>query len=98
MDAVQNGINQVRYMAQQKNITIRCEYKDCTNGKDNNDLSQSLESSISGSMIPDNDKINILKQVYGDPRRLIQILQNFLSNALKFTYKNKSIFVRIILL
>ena len=35
--------------------------------------------------------LEILRNVYGDPRRFIQIMQNFLSNALKFTNKNGDI-------
>ena len=31
--------------------------------------------------------LNELANVYGDPRRFVQIMQNFLSNAVKFTSK-----------
>lgn len=37
-----------------------------------------------------------LKYIYGDRRRFIQILVNFLSNALKFSYKKKKVIVRLV--
>ena len=37
-----------------------------------------------------------LKYIYGDRRRFIQILVNFLSNALKFSYRKKKVTVRLV--
>ena len=35
--------------------------------------------------------LNFFKQIYGDERRYLQIVMNFLSNAIKFTNKNGSV-------
>jgi len=37
-----------------------------------------------------------LNYIYGDRRRFIQILVNFLSNALKFSHKKKKVTVRLV--
>ena len=71
-------------MALQKSIKITCQFFDCTG--------TSLEEPKS------QDDILILKNVYGDPRRFIQIIQNFMSNALKFTDRGGDIFIRVSLL
>ena len=46
----------------------------------------------------ENQELQILNNVYGDPRRFIQILQNFLSNAVKFTNKYGDVIIRVYLL
>ena len=67
-------------MASQKSIEINSVFIDLTNGVE---------------QILDGQDISILKNVYGDPRRFIQIMQNFLSNALKFTSKNGKITIKV---
>ena len=42
--------------------------------------------------------LNILRNVYGDPGRFVQIMQNFLSNALKFTEKGGDVTVKVSIL
>lgn len=39
--------------------------------------------------------LDLILQVYGDERRYMQILMNFMSNALKFTNKNGSVSIAI---
>ena len=46
----------------------------------------------------ENDVEKLLQNVYGDQRRYIQIIQNFLSNAVKFTNENGEIQIRLTLL
>ena len=67
-------------MASQKSIEINSVFIDLTNGVE---------------QILDGQDISILNNVYGDPRRFIQIMQNFLSNALKFTSKNGKITIKV---
>ena len=42
--------------------------------------------------------LQILKGIYGDSRRYLQVILNFLSNALKFTPENGGISIRISIL
>ena len=46
----------------------------------------------------DHNRPNYLKKVWGDRRRYVQILTNFLSNALKFTNKKGMVSITFILL
>ena len=39
--------------------------------------------------------IDLIRSMYGDQRRYMQILMNFLSNAIKFTNKNGSVSISI---
>jgi signal transduction histidine kinase len=41
--------------------------------------------------------LQILKLVYGDSRRIIQIIYNFLSNAIKFSNQNGTVSVKVTL-
>jgi signal transduction histidine kinase len=41
------------------------------------------------------DKLRIFNNVYGDSRRIVQILYNFLSNAIKFSNQNGIIYINI---
>ena len=43
------------------------------------------------------DDLKILKNVYGDSRRIIQIIYNFLSNAIKFSNQNGTVSVIVTL-
>ena len=71
-------------MAIQKKIQIKCEYK----------------SLVSSGPNEQNNcrEISILRNMYGDPQRFVQIFQNFLSNALKFTSVGGNINVTITIL
>ena len=71
-------------MASQKCIEINSVFIDLTN----EEMEQILDSS-------DEQDIPILNNVYGDPTRFIQIMQNFLSNALKFTSKKGKITIKV---
>lgn len=42
--------------------------------------------------------MELLKNIYGDERRFIQIIQNFLSNAVKFSHENTIIKIRTTLI
>ena len=39
--------------------------------------------------------LSLLKNVYGDAQRYLQIIVNFLSNAIKFTNKDGAIIIRL---
>jgi signal transduction histidine kinase len=41
------------------------------------------------------DKLRIFNNVYGDSRRIVQIIYNFLSNAIKFSNQNGIIYINI---
>jgi signal transduction histidine kinase len=43
-------------------------------------------------------QLEILNSIYGDPNRFIQIIQNFLSNALKFTNEGGEVTVVVSLI
>jgi signal transduction histidine kinase len=78
-DMILQGIQQVQYMATQKSISIKCRYFDKTGS------SLVIDEESVDFLLVD---LNVLENVYGDPRRFVQIMQNFLSNAVKFTSKN----------
>jgi light-regulated signal transduction histidine kinase (bacteriophytochrome) len=54
--------------------------------------------SLSNSLEFGDDKLDILSSILGDQSRYTQILQNFLSNAVKFTEKDGEINVIITIL
>lgn len=41
------------------------------------------------------ENLDMIHAIYGDKRRYVQILQNFLSNALKFTNRNGTVTIGI---
>jgi signal transduction histidine kinase len=45
--------------------------------------------------IDKSSNLNLIRSIYGDQRRFLQILLNFLSNSLKFTNPNGSVHVEI---
>ena len=47
------------------------------------------------AVIDEQDNIGLVQSIYGDERRYLQILLNFLSNSLKFTNKGGTVTVMI---
>ena len=43
------------------------------------------------AVIDDQDNLGLIQSIYGDERRYLQILLNFLSNSLKFTNRGGSV-------
>ena len=56
---------------------------------------EQILGSISSNESDLGNDLNILNNVYGDSSRFVQIIQNFLSNALKFTDKNGKIIIKV---
>ena len=73
-------------MADQKNIEIKLEFKDIHNKFTCfNQIEKPMQS---------DPEVRILENVNGDQGRFVSIIQNFLSNALKFTSEAGKIKVR----
>jgi signal transduction histidine kinase len=87
---INNAFKNVRFLADQKNIKLLLEYDETPEGPAN--LSLSYRKFTSQKDLWQN------RMIYGDQRRYLQILLNFISNALKFTNKNGTIKVRLYLL
>ena len=43
-------------------------------------------------------ELTLLENIYGDPRRYLQIMMNFVSNSLKFTSENGQIIIKVSLM
>jgi signal transduction histidine kinase len=57
-------------------------------------MSESVSNSES-IQIEIGNKLRIFNNVYGDSRRIVQIIYNFLSNAIKFSNQNGIIYINI---
>ena len=77
-------------MASQKSITIECKFLDKTGS--------SLVSDEENCVDLFKVDLSELSSVYGDPVRFVQIMQNFLSNAVKFTDRRGIVAVKVILM
>jgi signal transduction histidine kinase len=84
MQVIQHCIDQQKFLSAKKNIQMSFELK-------NNEQAASSISVSNSANIPIIDHKNILRDILGDKGRYIQILQNFLSNAVKFTINDGSI-------
>ena len=88
------------FLSQKKNIQFRTTYRNkvrddfipisCPKNESDLSLSESCDLNV--------EDLEILKSVYGDVSRYTQIIQNFLSNAVKFTNDNGKIEVRVTVL
>ena len=79
--AIKKAICQVQYLAQKRGISITTEFGG--------------EQQISSLLEPEQPDLKILDNIYGDVRRFIQILYNFLSNAIKFSNHNGTVTVAV---
>ena len=57
-----------------------------------------IKSPLYGLQLTDEESRLFFKKIMGDKLRYMQILLNFLSNAIKFSEEGKSITVRVVLL
>ena len=82
-------------MANQKKITVISEFKnEAFIKKSQFNLDDSVSNSESKTVnFCDKEGLKILNNVYGDSRRIVQIIYNFLSNAIKFTNQNGTIYI-----
>ena len=88
-EVIDHAYDTVKYQALQKDINIIIDYKmQITDEK----------SKYFGVDTTFEDRQNFFKKLMGDKLRYLQILLNFLSNAIKFTNQGQSINIRIVLL
>ena len=86
---ITNAYNTIKYQADQKKIKIKTDYQmRITNTK-----SRYFDVKLSTDELK-----RFFRNVLGDKLRYMQILMNFLSNAIKFTNEGRSITIRLVLL
>ena len=81
--SLKNTISQQEFLSSKKEIQISYSFRDRVSNRP--DKSNKSQSSVSNSLQSEDGKLGVLKGILGDQSRHVQILQNFLSNAVKFT-------------
>lgn len=89
-DAIRNAIYQVTYLASQRNIKVYHKYNKLNQSEQNKSIHGSQQSELQSDL-------SILNNVFGDQRRVIQIIYNFLSNAIKFSNQDGTVEVIVTL-
>jgi signal transduction histidine kinase len=94
-----SSIEQQKFLSQKKNIDIKLSFKSkIQNKKEKKQNVNESYFSVTDSLELDNKELSILNCIMGDQSRYIQILQNFLSNAVKFTNNGGTINVVVTML
>ena len=88
-DVITNAYNTMKYQADQKNIKIKTEY--LMRIQDEKSKYYNIELTME-------ERKRFFKNILGDKLRYMQILMNFLSNAIKFTNEGRNITIRLVLL
>ena len=81
--SLKNTISQQEFLSSKKEIQISYSFRDRVSNRP--EKSNKSQSSVSNSLQSKDVKLRVLKGILGDQSRYVQILQNFLSNAVKFT-------------
>lgn len=106
---VSEAFSMVKFLANKKQILLKSTLKNINSIKENFNLPvvkvhnpEILENSQEfilhnhyNKNISSDKDLGLLQNIYGDPRRYLQIIMNFLSNALKFTRKHGVITIKL---